>query len=292
MVKKAIQLDKDNKHPFNGETVYFGTKHDKARVLSPLFANMGMTCITLEVDTDEFGTFTGEIERKGSIKETLRKKVDAVLKTKPEARFILASEGSFGPHPVIGLMKSDHEMLLFFDAKSKLEIFVDEISLQTNHDQLEFGPKDDLHGFLEKIGFPAHAVIVRPKGNSEKIVKGLCEFKDVGQAIIDSFLLSAEARVILSTDMRACYNPTRMKVIEKAGKKLIERLTTFCPSCDSVGFGPIRGIKGLPCSECGLPTQVTKEIVYGCISCNYESLRKREDGIKWVEPAECDFCNP
>lgn len=285
-------MGKDNKHPFDGETVYLGTKHDKSIALAPHFSKIGMRCETVDVDTDLFGTFTGEVERTSPVKDTLRKKVQAVFRQKPEARFVLASEGSFGPHPFIGFIQSDHEVLLFFDRNTGLEVFADELSTETNHHEIEFGPKDDLQGFLDRVRFPSHGIIVRPKGSSPQVFKGLTDWGKLGQAIIDCFLVSSEPKVILSTDMRASFNPTRMSVIGKAGEKLFARLTSFCPSCAMIGFGPTRGIRGLPCSDCGFPTQVVKEVVFACLGCQLEESHEREDGLKFANPAECDFCNP
>ncbi len=290
--EKATRLGKANKHPFDGETVYLGTKHEKAQALAPHFRKIGMRCETVAVDTDEFGTFTGEVERKGSVKETLRKKVGAVLKLKSEARFVLASEGSFGPHPFIGFVQSDYEVLLFFDKLTGIEVFAEELSTQTNHDEIDFGPSDDLQSFLERVKFPSHAVIARPKGNTSNVFKGLTDPAKLGQAIIDCFLISTEPKIILSTDMRASYNPTRMSVIGQAGAKLLDRLTSFCPSCSAIGYSPLKRLQGLPCSDCGLPTQVTKKIVFGCESCKFEETKDRSDGLLFANPGECDFCNP
>lgn len=291
-MKKAIRLGKANKHPFNGETVYLGTKHEKELALAPHFQKIGMRCETVAIDTDEFGTFSGEVERKGSVRETLRKKVEGVFKLKPEARFVLASEGSFGPHPFIGFVQSDYEVLLFFDKLTGIEVFAEELSTQTNHDEIEFGPSDDLQSFLDRARFPSHAIIARPKGISSTVFKGLTDSEKLGQAIRDCFLISTEPRIILSTDMRACFNPTRMSVIGQAGAKLLDRLTAFCPSCSAIGYGPVKRLSGLLCSDCGLPTQVTKEIVFGCESCKFEQTKARTDGLKYADPGECDFCNP
>ncbi len=285
-------MGKANNHPYDGQTVYFGTKHDKALALEPLFFEIGVSCETVEVDTDEFGTFTGEVERQGSVKDTLRKKVASVLKVRPNARFVLASEGSFGPHPLIGFIRSDHEVLLFFDKETGVEIFVDELSTDTNHDEIEFGPRDDLFQFLERVKFPTHGIIARPKGKSTQVFKGLKDMARLGQAIIDCFMLSSEPKVILSTDMRASFNPTRMSVIGKAGEKLLARLQSFCPSCSAIGFGPIQGIKGLPCSDCGLPTHMVKETIFGCAACEFEEPHTRVDGLTSASPGDCEFCNP
>ncbi len=285
-------MGKVSKHPYHSETVYFGTQHDKATALAPHFAKIGMKLKTAAVNTDAFGTFTGEVERKGSVKETLRKKVGAVLTFQPKARFVLASEGSFGPHPFAGFVQSDYEVLLFFDKLTGVEVFADELSTKTNHDEIEFGPTDELQKFLERANFPSHGIIARPEGDSSKVFKGLIESQKLGQAIIDCFAISNEPKIILSTDMRASYNPTRMSVISQAGEKLLERLRSFCPSCSAIGFGPINSIRGLPCSDCGLPTQATKEIIWGCVYCKLEQTRTREDGLKFESSAKCELCNP
>ena len=141
MVKRATRLDKVNNHLYSGMTVYFGTKHGKEKAVIPALNQIGLCCKVVPIDTDQFGTFSGEVERVGSIRDTLRKKIEAVFKEYPEARLALASEGSFGPHPLMPLMRSDHEALLFSDRESKLEIYVEEFSTETNHTEIDFGPR-------------------------------------------------------------------------------------------------------------------------------------------------------
>ena len=285
-------MGKDNNPNYGGEKVFFATKHSKETVLKPILAKLGLECIRLDVDTDRFGTFSGEVERVGSVRETLRLKTDAAAKLNPEARFFLASEGSFGPHPLIGFVSSDHEALLFIDTKLKTEIYVEEISTKTNFAEVEFGPSDDLKAFLQQIGFPEHGLIVKPKGNTSVIYKNLQNMNSLEQAIIDALQASPEAKVILSTDMRANFNPTRMKVIEKAGTKLIEALSSLCPACDAPGFSISKGIPGLPCEECGLPTRVTKDVIWSCVKCSYTVQKERPDGLRKISGSNCEFCNP
>ena len=285
-------MGKDNNPDYGGEKVFFATKHSKETVLKPLLARLGLECIRVDVDTDRFGTFSGEVERVGSVRETLRLKTNAAAKLKPEARFLLASEGSFGPHPLIGFIPSDHEALLFIDTKLETEIYVEEISTETNFAEVEFGPNDDLNAFLKQIGFPEHGLIVKPKGNTSVVYKNLQNMQSVGQAIIDSFQVSSEAKVILSTDMRANFNPTRTKVIEKAGTKLIEALAALCPTCKAPGFSISKGIPGLPCEECGMPTQITKDVIWSCVKCSDTVQTERPDGLRRIPGSNCEFCNP
>lgn len=110
-------------HPFHGKTFYFATKHGKEELLKPLLAELGMDCVAIPVDTDVFGTFSGEVERTGSVRETLRKKIKAAADQHSEAQLILASEGSFGPHPLIGFMQTDLESLLLWDRETGREIY-------------------------------------------------------------------------------------------------------------------------------------------------------------------------
>ena len=291
-MKRAIRLGKGNNHPFNGETVYFATKHLKETALAPLFESIGMRCVRVDVDTDRFGTFSGEVERVGSVRETLRLKANAASRLNPEGRFFLASEGSFGPHPFIGFVQSDHEALLLVDRKLETEIYVDEITTKTNHAETEFGPRDDLHAILKQIGFPEHGIIVKPKGNSSIVFKDLHTFHAVGQAIIDAFKASKEPKVILSTDMRANFNPTRMKAIAKTGEKLIQALNSFCPTCQTPGFSISQGVPGLPCEECGEPSRTTKDVIFSCVKCAYSEQKARPDGLLAIPASDCEFCNP
>ncbi|MBY0317075.1 MAG: hypothetical protein K2Q26_16265 [Bdellovibrionales bacterium] len=279
-------------HPWSGERVFFATKHSKEKVLAPLLGKLGLHCCVANVDTDVFGTFSGEVGRVGGVRETLRRKTSAAAELYPNARFFLSSEGSFGPHPFIGFLQSDHEALLFVDTKLNTEIYVEEISTETNHSHLEFQSGDDLHKFLHQIGFPEHGVIIKPKGRNDVVFKDLRTLQAVEQAISEAFLLTNESKVILMTDMRAHLNPTRMKVIEKVGLKLIETLNSFCPDCCSPGFAIRDGIPGLPCEDCGEPSPISKEVLWTCIQCVYTEQKERPDGVVSIPAAECDYCNP
>lgn len=249
-------------------------------------------CVRADVDTDQFGTFSGEVDRVGTVRETLRLKTSAAVEINPEGRFFLASEGSFGPHPLIGLAQSDHEALLFVDKKLEIEIYVEEVSTETNHAEIEFGPGDNLHAFLKQVGFPEHGLIVKPKGNASVVFKNLQTTDAVRNAINDSFHASSKEKVILSTDMRASYNPTRMKIIEKAGAKLVEAIISLCPDCHIPGFAISKGIRGLPCEKCGEPTRITKEVIWSCVKCSYTEQKERPDGLRTVPASDCEFCNP
>lgn len=279
-------------HPYNGLTLVIATKHRKERVIAPVLAALGIHCKVLEIDTDQFGTFSGEIERKGNVLETLREKTAEVFKNLPQARLALASEGSFGPHPFIGFISSDHEALLLVDKELNREFYVDEVFTETNLGERIVSSFEDIQSFLTSIQFPSHALVVHPEENKNIVFKGIVSEEDLKHAIETSIEHSRSRRVKVFTDMRAHFNPTRMAMIEKVAEKLSRRLTSFCPSCNDFGFWPARSIEGLPCEECGNPSKAVKELLWSCSTCSFEEKRARADEKKFINPSECEWCNP
>ena len=272
--------------------INFATKHEKEKILSPLFRAYGLDCQMVEVDTDKFGTFTGEIERTGSVRETLRKKIESARAIFKDERLFLASEGSFGPHPVVGFLQTDLESLLLFDQNLEIEIYAEFLCTHPVHAEKSFGPRDDFRAFLKEINFPDHGVIVHPENSLAPVFKGLHTERSVGRAMFDSFLASSNGKVVLATDLRANHNLTRRNAILKAGESLIEKLRSLCPGCGLPGFSISRGIPGLPCSGCGEPSSVAAKVQLECVKCDYQEERLRPDGKSHIDPDECEHCNP
>lgn len=74
--------------------------------------------------------------------------------------------GKVNDHPFSGFVASDHQALLFVDRKLKTEIYVEEISTETNLAEIELQPRDDLHAFLKEIGFPEYGIIAKRIGDN------------------------------------------------------------------------------------------------------------------------------
>jgi len=83
---------------FRGRKLLIATRHGKEKVMAPLLRDaLGVKCFTSDkVDSDMFGTFTGEVARIGNPVETLRNKCRHFME-KCGADLAIASEGSFGP---------------------------------------------------------------------------------------------------------------------------------------------------------------------------------------------------
>jgi len=281
-------------HPFDGQRAAIATMHGKERVVAPIMEQwFGLRLERAEdIDTDALGTFTGEIERKGGMLDAARAKARLAIE-RTGAPFGLGSEGAFGPHPVVPILASGLELMVFIDSDSNHEIAVHRRT-RTNFNSTFVSPGRDLSDFLARVGFPEHAVIVRPEKSDLRsaVVKGIVE-REVLQGAIESMAaISASGRALVQTDMRAHLNPTRMKAIRHVAKALALRVARLCPVCGSPGFGLSDVKRGLPCRECGSPTDLIQAEVHACGRCGNQEHRRQRPMTVRADPMWCNLCNP
>ena len=271
--------------PYEGQAAALATIHGKARAIGPAFRRrLGLALVVPEgIDTDRLGTFTGEVPRPAGLKETavLKARVGLAATGLPLS---VASEGSFGPHPVIPFLAAAREALAFVDIARGLTLVEERVSERTNFAALDLTPGADIPGFLARARFPSHGLILRSGG---QIIKGITD-----PAHLARLLEAAEAPSRLETDMRAHMNPTRMVQIARLAHALARRLATPCPACSAPGFGLVRTETGLPCADCGAPTGLVKAELHGCARCGHEQRLPRKDGLGAAPPAACPLCNP
>lgn len=272
------------------------TKHEKERVIAPLFAktfNMRVL-VPNDFNSDRFGTFTREIKRLGTQIETAKLKAESALEMMGGS-LAIASEGSFYPHPSFPFISCNREVVLLLDKDNDLMTYGEEISLQTNHNHKTVKNIEEALAFAEEIGFPDHGLVVmfdQKVQSEEQIFKGI-----TSQALLIEklgFVLekSSSKTAHLETDMRAMYNPTRMNVIEKATHNLIQKLNQLCPQCDFPGFDVVERRSGLPCALCHAPTPLIMAETYQCQHCDFQEERLFPNKGKAADPSQCLYCNP
>lgn len=277
---------------FKGRNLVIATKHEKERVIAPVLElELGVTCFTTStLNTDEWGTFSGEVERKDDPIMTARKKCFRAMDL-TNCDLAVASEGSFGPHPSLYFVPADDEFLLFIDRKNNLEIVVRELSTETNFNGAEVLSDLQLNDFARKANFPSHGLIMRKsKKDFQDIVKGITIPEQL-YLNFGNFLVNFGGAYI-ETDMRAMYNPTRMKVIGNAAVNLANKINNLCSSCGTPGFGITDAKRGLLCELCNLPTNNVKSHFYTCQKCFYTEEIKFPIGKVAEDPMYCNFCNP
>jgi len=277
---------------FQNRKLVIATKHKKETVIAPLLEKaLGVSCFTTEnFDTDILGTFTGEIERGLDPITTVRQKCLMAMEL-TNCDLGLASEGSFGAHPSMFFIYADDEFLIFIDKKNNLEIVIRELSTATNFNSKEIKTEEELLEFAHSVNFPSHGLILRKvKADNNDIIKGITDINHLKEAfhkLFDEF-----KSVYAETDMRALYNPSRMKVIEDATQKLITKINSLCPQCSKPGFGITDAKRGLECSLCGSPTNTTLSYIYVCQHCNYTKEEMYPHQKTTEDPMYCDYCNP
>ncbi len=259
---------------FAGRNLLVASKHRKEQVIAPLVIEaLGINEILVsDFDTDSQGTFSGEISRKEDPITTVRNKCLKAMEFS-NCDLAIANEGSFGPHPSYFFCTANEEFIVLMDQKNKLEIIERVISTETNFDAKTITSEEELLAFCEKVQFPSHAVILRPAVNDyTQIFKGIQDIdvlKEVYQQLTANY-----TTVYIETDMRAHKNPSRMKVIEAATKKLIEKIKSTCPICNLPGYSITEAQPGLPCQQCHLPTKSTLSHTYSCIGCGHQQEKK------------------
>lgn len=304
----VLQGNKSQSH-YYGKSITLTTKHKKADAFAlPLRAGIGLKLNSEEVDTDQLGTFTGEIEREGTPLETAVKKARLGMK-KTGSRLGLANEGSFGPHPLMPLIPGCQEIVVMLDDQLGIQVNESIISASTNFCHIEVRSIEESEDFLIRVKFPSHGLIVRPnkyqssllnkvsqivsgKSAHALIHKGIQDRDSLASAILSCKDFSNDGLAHIETDMRAHMNPTRMRVLRSLGVKLARRLRSVCPNCNCPGFG-ITGAEGfLLCEDCGYPSEAPALEVHSCPKCQYGRTLPRKDGITRIKPMHCQRCNP
>ena len=288
----AVHLITGTKHPYARNRIVLTSKHEKLRLIKPAFDQIvGCELYEINLDTDQLGTFSGEIERSALPRETAIQKARLGMNA-TDSPLGIASEGSVGPDPLIPFIHSNIEHLVLVDDEN--EIVISEVyrSFEISVATVTVAPGIDINNFLQKADFPKHGLIVRPNIEGKtNCIKGISNLENLLDAIQISSKLSSDGLVVIESDLRAFHSPSRQKNIQEVAKLLATRVAQLCPECQIPGWGRVGYEKGLNCSECGLenPDAVRQERL-GCAKCDHIQLGKVLAVA--LEPVNCEFCNP
>jgi hypothetical protein len=278
---------------FRDRVAVIATMHRKEQVIAPLLEReLGVRVVVPDAfDTDAFGTFTRDVERPASQLETARRKARAAL-AQTGASLAIASEGSFGPHPSLPFLPCDRELVVLIDPQHELEIVGEVLAIETNFSHTTVSSVEAALAFAKKQGFPDHGLVVMPKSPDSRhpIIKGITDETQLIEAV--THLLEQWGHAHLETDMRALYNPTRMKAIAQATQALVTKAMCVCPQCQTPGFAVVDYQRGLPCALCRQPTDGVLAEIYQCQKCQFTQTIRFPQGVEAADPAHCEYCNP
>jgi hypothetical protein len=275
---------------YANKEILIATKHQKQRVIGPIIKDsLHSDWRVIEFDTDKFGTFTGEIPRTQNAKDTC---IIKAITASQELNYpyVIASEGSFGAHPQIPFLPIQQEIMVFHDAIRDLTIVEQEMTTNTNYQTLLIESSTKLDDFLKMAKFPSHALCLQTFDQKLVIAKGIKNFSKLHQYLEFGYTIAPQ--LLLSTDMRAMMNPSRMHQIRNLCKKLVQRILTSCPSCQLPGFGLVGYDGNLLCQACQQPSSWHAYEVLACVKCEYQLRKNRSDKQTFIPEQYCQFCNP
>lgn len=272
--------------PYRGRVIAVGTQHGKQhQFASPFHRVLGAELVTPTVDTDQFGTFTGEVARTGAPADAARAKARLAMSV-TGLPYGLASEASYGPLP--GGWLGHEEILLFYDDVAGIEIIEGH---RTNSVPFVAQPISRFEDVPESLleGLPGQALIVRPRGADGAITKGVTGSDALRSAITAAISASLDGVALVEPDLRAHHSPSRRLILTSLAETLARRLATPCPSCGAPGFGRVDAESGLPCRVCKTPTPLRRSEIHACAVCEHRVSRPVRAA---ADPADCPVCNP
>jgi hypothetical protein len=285
-------LNKAIDHPYRGKRAVLATKHEKLPLVAPAFAEeFGLEVVSEEVDTDQLGTFTGEIERTLPPVETAVAKARLGIQESGLALGI-ASEGSIGADPLVPFLTSDIEHMVLVDAERGIVVTEVHRSLEITAVRAEVAVGQNLEEFLQRADFPRHRLIVRPRrGDSGSVTKGIATLYELESAIALAASTSSTGFVVVESDLRAHHSPSRQRNIEHVAQLLATRVSHLCPECRAPGWGRTSYEKGLRCELCNamIPEAIRQEVL-GCVACDFTAYGKVL--AERADPSICPRCNP
>jgi len=277
---------------FAGRTLWVATMHHKEQVVAPVLAPLQMHIAVPDLNTDTLGTFSREVERPGDQQHTAQRKAELALDL-TGGDLALASEGAFIPHPQMPWISINRELVILVDRRHTLELIAEVTSTHTNYASRRIRTWDAARTFAQQVKFPDHGLILMPGPHprqGDPIRKGICTWEELETLVQEGLKLWGSLH--LETDMRAHFNPSRRQVIAQACQKLVDRITSLCPRCGSLGFGEGQYLSGLPCAECGSPTSLRLAVLWACDKCHYTEKRLIADQPSTADPTYCPVCNP
>lgn len=262
--------------------------HAKERVLAPVLAALGAIPELASIDTDAFGTFSGTVPRRGTQLEAAVAKAAAAREQLGTSAGV-ASEGAYGPDPVIGIVPLGFELVVYVEAHRCRPV----IGRIASHGVVAGNARVEslaaARREAERLHYPDHGLLVRTPGHAG------------GTAVHNSWdaleravraVLRSGGHVELESDLRAHRNPTRMLLVAEAARDLADHLADRCDVCACTGLTQVDPQPGLPCEDCGTPTELLLQRRLVCSWCEAPHERAPHHGLAAADPGNCPRCNP
>lgn len=259
--------------------------HGKETILAPMLYQRWRASLTHSeaYDTDSLGTFSGDVERSLSPTECALKKARLALEL-TGADFGLGSEGSFNTGPW-GFGVINQELVACVPASGNWYVVGWHTALAAVEECRYDEPERQAH-FWQHLP-EGQGVMLIANG---LIAKGIRTQSEAKSQLYQWYGEHIPSDLRIAYDLRAHQSPVRRTNIALAVFNLLDRLDSPCGECGQPGFWPDREEAGLPCADCGCPTQSPRARIAHCESCGNQQIIPVE--AEYADPASCQWCNP
>ena len=217
---------------YAGTVIAMGTMHGKEQQVAPAFGTeLGAIVIAPPgIDTDQFGTFTGEVARVltplAAATAKARLAMDAA-----KVPFGLASEATYDTW--YGMLAMHQEILVFVDDTRGIHV-VEGVNIpDTPGSPKLVETAREAVGAARRFGFPEQGAVVKATVDDATQVygKGITDMAALVDVVNAAMAAADDHRVVVEPDLRAHHNPTRREVLTVLSNQLAGRLATPCPVC-------------------------------------------------------------
>ncbi|SEA95290.1 DUF6671 family protein [Alkalimonas amylolytica] len=279
---------KVNRVPF-AEPGALLTRHHKAALIAPELAALGLTLTATDAfDTDQLGTFSGEIARTLSPLDCARTKAKLACQL-TGCSWGIGSEGSFGGGPFPGMLPWNEELLLLYDQLTGQEI-VARVGMAVALTSIETQDWELVRQHLAKHDPKQGWMLRGPDGWHKELQGEHAVLTALQSAGLLGPNLSLRQQITLQPDLRAHVCPPRQAVIQQAAAQLAQRLTAHCPHCSAPDFWVNDCVRGLPCGDCGFLTSQISSTIKRCSRCGHQE--QQPVATAWADAKHCPSCNP
>ena len=156
------------------EDVALATRHGKEAAIAAHLRQVGLL-ITVPPDfpSDDFGTFSGERERPGSQFETAVAKARKAIELTGLQKAV-ASEGAYGPHPVIPFVPLGRELVVLLDAATETVVEGWWSGTKTNFRSGWVSSLGEAEEFAQRLGFPGRVRVPGERDRHSPGLPGVC----------------------------------------------------------------------------------------------------------------------
>ncbi|WP_420220544.1 DUF6671 family protein [Mycobacterium marinum] len=276
---------------YAGALIAMGTMHGKEHQVAPAFATTLRARVVAPagIDTDQFGTFAGEVTRAKTPLAAATAKARIAMGS-ADVPYGLASEASY--HTWYGMAAMHEEILVFVDDTRDIRVFEGVNVPGAPGPPTVVDTADDAVRAAHRFGFPQQGAIVKTRigGQVQVFGKGITDADTLIQVVGAAMAAGDHHSVMVEPDLRAHHNPTRRDVLTTLAARLANRLATHCPSCSCPGYGKVAVREGLACRTCGWPTSVVSADILACPACEHYARVERNQAL--ADPRHCPQCNP